>query len=46
MNPPRRNLGQSLVEVLVVVAIIAIFLSFLLPGAVMLVKAVRHLGGH
>jgi prepilin-type N-terminal cleavage/methylation domain-containing protein len=45
MHLARRNRGQSLVELLVVIAIITIVLSFLVPGALMLVKAVKHLKG-
>jgi prepilin-type N-terminal cleavage/methylation domain-containing protein len=41
-----RYRGQSLVEILVVVAIISILLGFLVPGAFMLVKAVHHLKGN
>jgi prepilin-type N-terminal cleavage/methylation domain-containing protein len=46
MNRRERMHGQTLVEILVVMAIIMIVLSFLLPAVVMLAKTVKHLGGH
>ena len=39
------NAGHSLVEILVVVAIITIILSILIPAACKLIKAVHHLKG-
>jgi prepilin-type N-terminal cleavage/methylation domain-containing protein len=45
MFPRRRKHGQTLVEILVVVAIISIVISILVPAAFMLVKAVHRLKG-
>jgi prepilin-type N-terminal cleavage/methylation domain-containing protein len=45
MHPNRSNRGQSLIELLVVIGIIAIVMSFIIPAAMMLVKAVKHLKG-
>jgi len=45
MRARRRPRGLSLVELMVVMAIIALMMSLLVPAAFMLVKAVRHLKG-
>jgi type II secretory pathway pseudopilin PulG len=39
----RRNAGQSLVEILIVVAIMAVAISILIPSAFLLVRAVYRL---
>ena len=43
---PRRNRGLSLVELLVVMAIMLLMLGILLPAAHKLVEAVHALGPH
>jgi prepilin-type N-terminal cleavage/methylation domain-containing protein len=45
MQPRRQSRGISLVELMVVMALIALVMSMLVPAAFKLLKAVRHLKG-